>query len=532
MKAHPALKDDLARVIEQSAFKIIEEREKATRLRGRGRGVPRVLARMAGVEARADRAPQRVGGLREGPAASTSAMDVASQFLERYPAHALAPKSLYDERRGLRGDRRLREGRGRSTSGTSASGGARRVASASAAARRRRRRPARRRRARRSRRRRRLYEEKKATDAIINAAVFRAGLRDWARAEAASQAYLETWPKGARRGRASSSPSPISTARRARRRRSCSSSRSTGRSTRSDPDEWLAITQRIAPCARSSATREARPRHVRRGARTTGSGRRAKVKRARPRPSSRRRCTSRSSRTFAAYDRITLNVAPKFLKVAAPGEGEEAPAARERVRPGREAEAGRARHLRALPIGLGYKRFAQSLYDAPIPREIRGQHELVEEYKAQLAQVAEPLEAKAVEGLELADGASRDYGVVNDCSKQATAILVKYKPDEYGPTRRSSRKSRAPGPARAPQGYGILAEVQPVPPPAARAAQLRRAGRVGAPAAPREAGRRARGARRGCDPADPAGARSSATRPLPRKDRKKQSAIDDEDLLP
>ena len=40
------------------------------------------------------------------------------------------------------------------------------------------------------------YEEKKALDGIINAAVFRAGLRDWARAEADSLAYLEVWPDG------------------------------------------------------------------------------------------------------------------------------------------------------------------------------------------------------------------------------------------------------------------------------------------------------------------------------------------------
>ena len=47
-----------------------------------------------------------------------------------------------------------------------------------------------------------VYEEKKALDAIVNAAVFRAGLRDWARAEADSLAYLEVWPDGRGRGAA------------------------------------------------------------------------------------------------------------------------------------------------------------------------------------------------------------------------------------------------------------------------------------------------------------------------------------------
>ena len=49
-------------------------------------------------------------------------------------------------------------------------------------------------------------------------------------------------------------------------------------------------------------------------------------------------------------------------------------------------------------IGLGYKRFAQTLYAAPIPREIRGQQELVEEYKAQLAQVRRAARAEGGRG--------------------------------------------------------------------------------------------------------------------------------------
>ena len=84
-------------------------------------------------------------------------------------------------------------------------------------------------------------------------------------------------------------------------------------------------------------------------------------------------------------------------------------------------------------IGLAYKRFAQTLYAAPIPREIRGDRALVEEYKSLLSQQAEPLEAKSIDGLALAVNAARDYGVVNDCARQATAILVKHKPEEYGP---------------------------------------------------------------------------------------------------
>ena len=177
---------------------------------------------------------------------------------------------------------------------------------------------------------------------------------------------------------------------------------------------------------------------------------------------------------FVEYDRITLNVAPKFLKDQLQVKG--------RKLKQLEAKYGQVVKLKqAEPaicalykIGLGYKRFAQTLFDAPIPREIRGKRELVDEYKAQLAQVAEPLEQKAVEGLELAMNASRDYGVVNDCAKQATAILVKYKPDEYGPSPEVLPRVAQAEVRDVPRGYGILAQIQPAA-PAPKAAPVRRA---------------------------------------------------------
>ena len=76
---------------------------------------------------------------------------------------------------------------------------------------------------------------------------------------------------------------------------------------------------------------------------------------------------------FVEYDRITLNVAPKFLKEQLQVKG--------RKLKQLEAKYGQVVKLKqAEPaicalykIGLGYKRFAQTLYDAPIPREYPGQ---------------------------------------------------------------------------------------------------------------------------------------------------------------
>jgi hypothetical protein len=181
-------------------------------------------------------------------------------------------------------------------------------------------------------------------------------------------------------------------------------------------------------------------------------------------------------------------------------------------------------------IGLGYKHFAQALYAVPMPKEYRGKQEYEEEYKAGIAQYADPLEQKAVEGLELAMNASRDYGVVNACAREATAILLKYKPDRYGPSPEVISPLAAPQAVSAPAGYGVLAEVQPVAAAAAKAP--RRAAEPALP--PLRSGTAAVRPADAVEPADPQ-RRVIEDEPAPtaKKHKKKGSSTDeDEDLLP
>ena len=195
VSAHPKLKDDLPKVIEQSAFKIIEEQEKARDWEAAAesylafvrdwpntRLAPTALYNASVDYARASRVDK--------------AMEVREQLLQRFPDDPLAPRCLFDNASGYEAiadfqraadayERYFREwrrtrggaaGRPRRRPGQEGRQGGGRAAPAPAPA------PA--------------YEEKKALDAIVNAAVFRAGLRDWARAEADSLAYLEVWPDG------------------------------------------------------------------------------------------------------------------------------------------------------------------------------------------------------------------------------------------------------------------------------------------------------------------------------------------------
>ena len=319
-----------------------------------------------------------------------------------------------------------------------------------------------------------MYEEKKANDAIVNAAVFRAGLKEWAKAEANSEAYLETWPKGADAPRIFLSLADLY-GKRGQRTKELKQLEEYRQRFARDPEDWLAAQQRIAEVYERSGNRSAarrtyeeayaywRPRRERVKERGLGVVAQAMYLDLEP--------------EFVEYDRVTLDVAPQFLKGQLQVKGKKLKKLEESYGQVVKLKQAEPAICALYRIGLGYRRFAQALHDAPVPREIRGKAALVEEYKAQIAQVSEPLEAKATEGFELAMNASRDYGVVNECARQATAYLLKAKPDRYGPSPEVVPEIASPAPTGSPQGYGILAGIQPVTAPARSTAVPRRAPR-------------------------------------------------------
>ena len=84
-------------------------------------------------------------------------------------------------------------------------------------------------------------------------------------------------------------------------------------------------------------------------------------------------------------------------------------------------------------IGLAYQKFAQSVYDAPIPPEFRKNEQLVEAYKDALAQkYSMPAESKAKELYANAVAKARELGIYNDCASKALLGLKKYDPANYG----------------------------------------------------------------------------------------------------
>jgi hypothetical protein len=126
---------------------------------------------------------------------------------------------------------------------------------------------------------------------------------------------------------------------------------------------------------------------------------------------------------FAEFDRISLDVEPRYLKAQL----------ELKARKLREAEEGYGKVVlmkQAEPavcalykIGLMYRRFAGALLDTAVPEEIQNDPSLVEEYRTVLRQQAEPLESKAKDGFALAVNAARDYSVRNECVRRAEAML-------------------------------------------------------------------------------------------------------------
>jgi TolA-binding protein len=523
VEAHGGLKDVLAKLIEESSFKVIEIDEKAgdyekaaDEYLSFARDWPASrLAPTAVYNASVDWArAQRID----------KAMDVREQFLQRYPTDVLAPKCIFDNAEAFETiadfgkaadyyERYFAEWR-RSKGGAAVARQAVKPAKGKGKARGKAPEPPPPAPAG-------VYEEKKANDAIINAAVFRAGLKEWARAEEASLAYLAAWPDGADASRLFLGLADIY-ARQNLTTRELKQLEEYQRKYAKDPDEWLAIQHRIALLLQKAGnSRDAR--HAYELARDYYKPRKDKVKDRGLAPVAQALYLDLEP-AFAEYDRINFVVAPKLLKRQLEVKGE-------KLKKLQEAYTAIVNMKQAEPavcalyrIGMLYRRFSETFAATPVPKEIRGNAEYMEEYKAQVATVTEPLEAKAVEGLELAMTKSRELGVRNECARAATDLLFKVKPEKYGPTPEAFPALSAPVAADAVKGYGFLTTIQPVPAPrAARPAQGEALPALKARAPEKAPGR---GAVRREDA--PGGTDRSEPLPSPRSRR----GGDDEDLLP
>ncbi len=466
MRAQPALREDLSKVIEQSAFKLVEELEKAQR---RGEAAEAYvafvrdwpgskLAPTALFNASVDLV--RAGRL-------DRAMSVREQLMQRYPSDPLVPKIILtnaQDREAVADFERAADAYERYFAGW------RKAAGVAAAPARSRGKHGKRAAAAGPRGDAGGYEEAKARDALYNAGVLREGLGQYHRAEADRLQFVDTWPAAPEASKVFLSVADLQGKQRATSKELRQLEEYQERFAK-DPTEWLAIQDRIAKLYQRAGNATAERRayeqalhywHAHRsqvGERGLAVVAQAQYIALEP--------------AFVAYERIDFAVPGKlspprqvkWLKAQLQWKGQKLLELQKGYTAVVNTKQAEPAVCALYKIGLAYKRFAHSLQSAPLPHEIRHNKALADEYRAQLSQLAEAPEKKSVEALEYAMTKSRELGVSNACSKAATDILLKYKPDQYGPPlERMPELAPTQASVARPQGHGLLTSLyRPAP---------------------------------------------------------------------
>jgi tetratricopeptide (TPR) repeat protein len=452
MRAQPSLKDDLAKVIEGSSFKLVEDLEKQKR-HAEAAEAYLAFARDFPTSTHASTAlfNASVDLVRAGRL--ERAMQVRDQLLERYPSDPLVPKIVLasaQDREAVADFERaatLFERYFHAWKKAANAGQAERIA--------------------RARLRQRPpppprgdaggYEEAKARDALYDAGVLREGLGERHRAQADRELFVETWPAAPETAKVFLSIADLHD-RAGARTKELKQLEEYQQKYAKDPTEWLAIQGRIARLMERQGNRTGAERAYRIALAYWKEHRSRVGEKGMPVVAQAQYLALEPA--FDAYDRISFAVKPKFLastlkqKAARLAELQKQYTAIVNLKQAEPAVCSLHK------VGLGYAHFARALKAAPIPAEIRHQKALVDEYKTQLARFAEEPEKKSVEALEYAMTKARELGVSNACSKAAADVLVRYKPDQYGPPQERLPELSAPRAAPRLAGHGLLAVLE------------------------------------------------------------------------
>jgi tetratricopeptide (TPR) repeat protein len=85
--------------------------------------------------------------------------------------------------------------------------------------------------------------------------------------------------------------------------------------------------------------------------------------------------------------------------------------------------------------GYLFERFARALHEVPVPPEFErpGQEQYLAEYQAQLASLAEPYQAKAIEAYTQATRVAQEFLVQSEWSGRAATALARLSPGKVAP---------------------------------------------------------------------------------------------------
>jgi tetratricopeptide (TPR) repeat protein len=440
MRAHPELRADLARVVEGSAFKLVEELQRG----GRPAEAAEAYLAFATEWPQSKLAPTALhnaaialAGARE----LERAIAVREQLAARHPAHPLAARALATNAADWAATAELEraaEAWERYHAGWKrAAAAARRPAPAAAAS-------APRARPRGGRAEPVLrgraadepgpeaapagpgYEERVARDGLFDAGVLREALGQLRKAEADRLLFLETWP-GAREAPQVFLSLADLAAREGAAAREARLLREYQRRFARDADDWLAAQHRIA----RALERRGDAAGARRAWAEALAYSRGKRVGERGMPAVAQARLLALEADYRAYDRVAFSGGARQLKSRVEEKARKLEALQRAYTEVVNLKVPEPAVCALVQVGTGYRRFAAALLATPVPAEIRGRPDLAQEYRKQLAQFAEAPEKKGLEGLELALAKARELGVEGGCAKEAAAALARARPREH-----------------------------------------------------------------------------------------------------
>ncbi|HUB09939.1 MAG TPA: tetratricopeptide repeat protein, partial [Myxococcales bacterium] len=280
------------------------------------------------------------------------------------------------------------------------------------------------------------FDEGKAQEGLINAAVYRAGLRQFGAAIKDREAYLRLWPAGKHASKADPSEQVFASLadvyeREGRPTLAIKQLEEHAKHVLRDPDAYLKVEGRLLKLYERS--------HNERVARKMEQDLLDFYKHS---PKSRlspeaidvvaKASYAMDEDTFNAFDGQRLHLPESRLIKDVKAKAAALLSVQDQYTKTVKLGSGDPAICSLWRIGLAYQKFAQSLYDAPVPPALRKSEQLVETYKDQISQQAMPAENKAKELYANAVQKSRELGIYNDCAAKAFQGLRKYDPATYG----------------------------------------------------------------------------------------------------
>ena len=330
-----------------------------------------------------------------------------------------------------------------------------------------------------------LYEEAKAQEALINSAVYRVGLKQYAEAVRDRETYLKLWPvaKSHNQGDSQSEKvfASIADVEEAQGHVAAAIRQLEEHALHVERDAGavMAIDYRLAKLyGRLHNTRMAHKLYEA----IWDLGKHTNKQKLAPESLDALGHASYelNDATYAEFERLKLRLPEaelvKSVKAKVRALGEVRRVYKETV----ELRVAEPAICALYKVASAEQSLAQSLYDAPVPANIRANDQLESAYKDALAQQAQPIENAAKADFKSALDQARELGVFDECADKSFDALRRYDPQAYGELPEAIAEVTVATRALNPD-LGLMTALQPVAPEPAAPPATQTSNNLGAP---------------------------------------------------